>query len=68
VPRGTPQPIVQRLHAVAVRTIELPEVRKHLMLDGAVPVGSSPAEFAAYLQSEIRKWAQVVVKSGAKAN
>jgi hypothetical protein len=38
------------------------------MLDGAVPVGSSPGEFAAYLQSEIRKWAQVIVKSGARAN
>jgi tripartite-type tricarboxylate transporter receptor subunit TctC len=68
VPRGTSQSIVQRLHAVAAKTIELPEIRKHLMLDGAVPVGSSPAEFAAYLQSEIRKWAQVVAKSGARAN
>jgi tripartite-type tricarboxylate transporter receptor subunit TctC len=68
LPRGTPQSVVQRLHVVIVKTIEMPEIRKHLMLDGAVPVGSSPGEFAAYLQSEIRKWAQVIVKSGARAN
>lgn len=68
VPRGTPRPVVQRLHAVVVKTLELPEVRKHLTLDGAEPVGSAPGEFAAFLQSEIRKWAQVIATSGARAN
>ena len=68
VPHGTPRPVVQRLHAVVIKTLQLPEVRKHLTLDGAEPVGSAPGEFAAYLQSEIRKWSQVIATSGARAN
>jgi tripartite-type tricarboxylate transporter receptor subunit TctC len=32
------------------------------------PVTNSPDAFAAYVQSEIAKWAQVVKASGAKAN
>jgi len=31
-------------------------------------IGSSPAEFAAYIKSELAKWAVVVKKSGTKAD
>ena len=34
--------------------------------EGAEPVGSSPAEFAAFFAREIEKYAQIVKLSGAK--
>jgi tripartite-type tricarboxylate transporter receptor subunit TctC len=33
---------------------------------GAEPVGNNPEEFRAFVRSEIDKWEQVIVKSGAK--
>ena len=35
--------------------------------DGAVPIGNTAEEFAAYLRSETAKWAKVVRYSGATA-
>src|SRR5262245_7907436 len=66
VPRGTPAPIVSRVHAAIVKAIALPDVRKHLQLDGAEPVGSTPRELRTYLEREIAKWGEVVRRSGAE--
>ena len=35
-----------------------------LAADGAEPVGSTPEQFAAFIQSEIDKWSRVVKSSG----
>jgi tripartite-type tricarboxylate transporter receptor subunit TctC len=65
---GTPRPVVNQLNAEIVRILSLPEVRDKLIGIGMEPVTNSPDEFAAYVQSEIAKWARVVKASGAKAN
>ena len=56
---GTPQPIVDRLHAEITRILKLPDVREKLDALGGEIVGSTPAEFAAYLKAEIAKWDKV---------
>jgi tripartite-type tricarboxylate transporter receptor subunit TctC len=43
-------------------------VRAKLLAVGMEPVTNSPDEFAAFVQSEIAKWARVVKASGAKAS
>ena len=68
VPRGTPAAIVERVHGAVARAIAVPEVRKHLQLDGAEPIGSSPSQFGDTLRHEIAKWGEVVRRSGARAN
>jgi tripartite-type tricarboxylate transporter receptor subunit TctC len=65
---GTPRPVVNQLNAEIVRILNLPDVREKLMGIGMAPVTNSPDAFAAYVQSEIAKWARVVKASGAKAN
>ena len=65
-PARTPAPIVTRLHDEIVRALKLPDVKERLELVGFEIVGSTPAEFAAYIRSEIKKWAPVVKASGAK--
>lgn len=59
-PTGTPPAIINRLHAEIVSALKTPEIRDFITGEGAVPVGSSPQEFAAYLRSEIERYAKVV--------
>jgi tripartite-type tricarboxylate transporter receptor subunit TctC len=58
-PAGTPAPIVARLNAEAVKALQSDEMRDKLALDGAQPVGSTPAEFAALIRAELEKWSRV---------
>jgi tripartite-type tricarboxylate transporter receptor subunit TctC len=67
-PAGTPKAIIDKLHTGVVRAVQNPELRKRLMNDGALPVGSSPAEFAAYIRAETGKWAKVIKAAGINPN
>jgi tripartite-type tricarboxylate transporter receptor subunit TctC len=67
-PAGTPQPVVTRLHGEIVKILRVPDVVQKLDGLGFEIVGSQPAEFGAYIKSEITKWAKVVKASGAKAD
>lgn len=66
-PAGTPPEIITTLHAEFVRALDLPDVREVLARDGAVPVGSSPREFAGFFAREVEKYAKLVRESGARA-
>ena len=67
-PAGVPQPVVQRLNAEFVKALQQPDLRQRLAGQGAEPLTSSPEEFAAYLRSEIDKWAGVVKTAGMKVD
>lgn len=67
-PKGTPKDALARLHAVTVKVLRAPDIAERLSRDALDPVGSSPGEFASYLQSESRKWARAVQIAGVKAN
>ncbi len=68
VPKNTPREIVERLAAETAKILKLPEVRERYAALGAEPVVSTPAEFAAYCNTELAKWARIVKESGAKAD
>jgi tripartite-type tricarboxylate transporter receptor subunit TctC len=63
-PARTPRDIVTRLHGEVTRVLQQPEIKARLAGDGADPVGSSPEEFARYIQSELAKWAKVAREAG----
>ncbi|MEI6302513.1 MAG: tripartite tricarboxylate transporter substrate binding protein [Betaproteobacteria bacterium] len=67
-PAGTPREIVNKLNAEVQRIMQLPEVRDRALAAGAEPAAGTPEEFAAFIRTEIPKWAEVVKVSGAKAN
>jgi tripartite-type tricarboxylate transporter receptor subunit TctC len=58
-PAGTPQPIIDRLQTEAVAMFNEPAVKTLLAGEGADPVASKPAEFAAFVRAEIKKWDEV---------
>jgi tripartite-type tricarboxylate transporter receptor subunit TctC len=59
VPTGAPAPVIARLNVEAVKALQSDEMKEKLALDGAQPVGSTPAEFAALIRSELEKWTRV---------
>jgi tripartite-type tricarboxylate transporter receptor subunit TctC len=68
-PAGTPTPIVDRLYREIAGIVADPELKKKMLDVGQeLIVNKSPAEFSAYLRSEIKKMAEVVKTSGAVAN
>ncbi|GAA6120791.1 tripartite tricarboxylate transporter substrate binding protein [Acidovorax sp. FG27] len=63
---GTPAPIAAQLQQALVEVLKEDEVRQRLTDLGAQPIGSTPAEFAAFLKKEDAKWGEVVKKGNIK--
>jgi tripartite-type tricarboxylate transporter receptor subunit TctC len=63
-PAGVPRAIVEKLAAAFIAIVKSPEVGQRFEADGAVPVGSSPQQFAAFLRTETQKWAKVIGEAG----
>jgi tripartite-type tricarboxylate transporter receptor subunit TctC len=67
-PAGTPKEIVSKLQQEIAKALATPAVKEKMVAQGAEPVGNTPEQFAARIQSEIKKWAKVVKDSGAKVD
>ena len=64
-PAKTPPEIIARINRAAVDALRSEEVRTKLAEQGSEPVGNSPAEFKAFIASELVKWKKLVEISGA---
>lgn len=62
-PKGTPEPIVQRLNAEFVRALNAPEVKHKLIEMGAQVVASPADEFGRFMTAEVAKWEPVVKRA-----
>ncbi|WP_296358440.1 tripartite tricarboxylate transporter substrate binding protein [Ramlibacter sp.] len=67
-PAGTPPDIVNRIQQETAKALGTPAMKERLLAQGAIPSGNTPAQFAALIDREIRKWAPVVKASGAKVD
>ena len=67
-PAGTPPDIINRIQQEVAKALGTPAIKEKLLAQGAIPSGNTPAEFARHIESEHRKWAQVVKASGAKVD
>lgn len=68
LPAKTPKDIADKLQRAVVDALKEDEVQQRLKDLGAQPVGSTPAEFAAFLKKEEAKWGEVVRKGDIKAD
>ncbi|MGH8617512.1 MAG: tripartite tricarboxylate transporter substrate binding protein [Burkholderiales bacterium] len=64
-PAGLSREVLAVLYGETAKVLRQQDTRDRMAGDGAEPVGNSPEEFGAYLQSETVKWAKVVKLSGA---
>ena len=65
-PAGTPKEIVDRLGMELRKLVDLPEVQKQIHNEGGDPLTSTPAEYAADIDREEKKWSGLVKKLGLK--
>jgi tripartite-type tricarboxylate transporter receptor subunit TctC len=67
-PAGTPADIVNRVQQESARALASPALKERLVAQGAIPGGTSPADFGRFIAAETKKWAAVVQASGAKVD
>ena len=67
-PKGTPQPVIDRLNASARKALASAEVKRQLDAQGDSPVGSSVADFSAFVRAEHKYWVAFVQSAGIKVD
>jgi tripartite-type tricarboxylate transporter receptor subunit TctC len=67
-PAGTPEPVIRRLAEEAAKAAKSALVLERFKSDDAEPVGSSPAEYAAFIRKEQERWSKVVRTANIKAD
>ncbi|MFD4840673.1 tripartite tricarboxylate transporter substrate binding protein [Achromobacter sp. NPDC058515] len=65
-PAGTPPAIVQRMNHAINAVLNDPDVRKILNDQGSAPAGDTPEDFRKLVNTEIKKWGDLVKSSGAR--
>lgn len=63
-PAGTPESIVNKLHAEIVRILASQEVKNLYTSLGGEPAASSPGEFSIFIQEEVSKWTKAIAAAG----
>jgi len=64
VPRGTPPEIIERLNREINAGLVNPTIKARLADVATTPIFFTPAEFGAYMASEVEKWGKVIRTSG----
>jgi tripartite-type tricarboxylate transporter receptor subunit TctC len=67
-PAKTPEAVIQRLALEAAKAAKSPKVAERFATDDAEAVGSTPAEYAAFIKKEQARWSKVVRTAKIKAD
>jgi tripartite-type tricarboxylate transporter receptor subunit TctC len=67
-PAGTPRAAIDRLAAETARILREPTLKERFLAQGAEPAVKLPDEFAAFVDSEVKKWKKVAEFSGMRPN
>jgi tripartite-type tricarboxylate transporter receptor subunit TctC len=65
-PRGTPQPIIDRLNAAINKALQDPAVKKILEGDGMISSGGTPQQFGERIRKDYDRWLKVAKEAGIK--
>jgi tripartite-type tricarboxylate transporter receptor subunit TctC len=68
VPGRTPRAIVDRVNGAAVKVLSAPVLKEQFAAQGLEPTPTTAADAAAYLKSEVTKWAKVIKAANVKAD
>lgn len=66
-PAGTPQSIIDKLNKEISAIQDMPDVQKRFADEGADVIKLTPAQFGAYMDSEMAKWGKVIKEGNIKA-
>lgn len=66
LPGNTPAPVVEKLSKEIAAVLNSPEIKQSLISKGVEPVGSTPAEFKAFIDTEMKRYAEAAKNAGIK--
>jgi len=64
----TPRPLIQVVNREMVRVLNLPDIKERMLTQGATPTPTTPEEFDAFIRSEVKRFAKVLIAAGARIN
>ena len=64
----TPRPVIRTLNKEVVRILNLPDMKERMLSQGATPAPTTPEEFDAFIRSEVKRFAKVLIAAGARIN
>ena len=64
----TPRPLINALNREVVRILNLPDIKDRLLSQGATPAPTTPEAFDAFIRSEVKRFAKVLIAAGARIN
>ena len=64
----TPRPVVYAVNKEVVRILSSPEIKERMLTQGATPKPTTPEAFDAFIRAEVKKFAPVIIASGARVN
>ena len=65
-PRGTPQPVIDRLNAGINKALQSEDIKKTLSTDGMIGSGGTPQQFGERIRKDYERWLRVVKETGIK--
>jgi tripartite-type tricarboxylate transporter receptor subunit TctC len=65
-PKGTPKPIIEKIHAEVAKVLTDPAIKEKSERTGNYPVTNTPDEFSAFIRKEARRWEKVIKEAGIK--
>ncbi|HYC47389.1 MAG TPA: tripartite tricarboxylate transporter substrate binding protein [Burkholderiales bacterium] len=65
-PAGTPPEVIARINKEAAAVLQMPALRERFENEALQTVGSSPAELASFVRSEMAKWGNVIKAAGVR--
>ena len=65
-PAGTPQAILNKVGAAVAQGVKAPDFIEQWRSFGGDPVGSTPAEFSAFIKADQARWKAVISRAGVK--
>lgn len=67
-PKGTPAPIIDRLHAAYIKAMADPAIRRRIVETGAEPAVLTPTALRDFMQAEAKKWGEIIRQNNIKVN
>jgi tripartite-type tricarboxylate transporter receptor subunit TctC len=64
----TPRPVIRTVNKEMVRVLNLPDIKERMLSQGATPTPTTPEEFDAFIRSEVKRFAKVLIAAGARIN
>ncbi len=65
VPLKTPVDVIKKLNADLVKVLKIPELQERMQAAGADAAGTTPAEFAMFMQKDTERWTKILRDNGA---